>query len=337
MFFVDLVSCVWTNDPYESAKQIILLFICLMLCATTVARLGPEQSLKIIFEGLFAVCFASLLLVIFFPRSSIHNASDVLQNVHAGRWRGVFEHKNELGQAAALLSIVSITAGSIIAYSKKFRIVAIGLSLVLLFNAESASSNVSVAFAIIAYVFLSFNKFARVILGVAMVLLLFAVQLAGINVTATLAGLAGRDGSLTGRTEVWAYTLNRISQFWPFGLGYGNTNAFRTELQNNLGEAIVNSHNAFFEIALTTGLLGVVFLTVIIAQVSNWTLAFEARRDELGKASLILVLNWLFIGLTEDWTIQPNNVIFVSGIISFFILFSNQRRSAQTKAEVQTT
>lgn len=309
-------SLAWSIDEYATLKTTMLLCIYVLLAATTLSLLGPTQSMGMLFLALLIVCAGSILWVFLEPASGIHHATDY-ESGHAGRWRGVFGHKNLLGQVAALLAITSVTLTTI---PRLLRLIALVVSIVILTNAESGSSTLVAIIGVSSGLLITAAPRYRA--GVLLLLFsaIVAAYAAGISVIGELASLLGKDETLTGRTEVWGMAAAEIQRNLPFGLGFGAVEEFNKELYGASGYKFVNVHNSFLEILLSLGLLGLVIIVTTMTSILRWSLTPALAADVSWRTPYVVGLCWLISGLSEVTSFQPNNVYFFAGSLSLLIL-----------------
>jgi hypothetical protein len=138
--------------------------------------------------------------------------------------------------------------------------------------------------------------------------------------------------SVTGRTEIWPYALQRVSE-GPlsiiFGYGYG---ASRFVLNENNWTATFyafHAHNTFIEVILTTGLLGALPFLVLMAYSLKWFARFKElyRPLSLGFAlrATTVVSSVLTSTMTEaDLAVKIGPI----AIVYLFYLLSLDRQAA---------
>lgn len=124
-----------------------------------------------------------------------------------------------------------------------------------------------------------------------------------------VAGVMGRQSSLSGRTDIWAALLPTVSN--PIiGTGFDsywnspNVLLFQRTLLSEhwyplIAESLNEAHNGYLEVYLNLGYIGVVLLALILTT-GYWSAYKTYRRDpELGSLLLALILTGVFYGITE--------------------------------------
>jgi O-antigen ligase len=85
-----------------------------------------------------------------------------------------------------------------------------------------------------------------------------------------VAGVVGKDRTLTGRTDIWDYVLDRADNHWFAGYGFmsfWDTEANRLELGERRPFTTIpdTAHSSFFETLLFLGLVGLALLLAVVA------------------------------------------------------------------------
>jgi len=221
------------------------------------ARLLAVSALVVL-----AVCYFG---VVFLPKVSIHQATEILEPEHAGSWRGPFPHKNGAGAAMAVLIFIGIFV------SRAWNAVAGGLIIVfastfLLFtHAKSPLYLLPVVILVTHFIPRVRSSFLILVLvlGLPVAINLMTV---GSVVFEPVGGLVQRllpDPTYTGRDEIWQFALDSIAKR-PL-LGYGFEAFWETpELltawnsKESWAHLATNAHNSYLDLAVTTGIVGLV-------------------------------------------------------------------------------
>jgi O-antigen ligase len=270
----------------------ILVVILLWFACTAVLSPYPALAMRrlvlagfVIFQAAMFVClpedrmhFARLLAlgavlvlilcwagVMFAPQFSIHQSTDLAEPQLAGNWRGFFEHKNGAGAAMAILIIFGIyiirrlnavLGSGIIAFAGLF-----------LFFTESKSPTALLPLALIfSVIFVRRRRtVAKLIVLISVpaiigVLTIGSVEFGAVN---TLVERLMPDPTFTGRNDIWQFALDHIAQRPIVGFGY---EAFwqTPDLVNSWtwleswGYVASDAHNGYLNIAVMTGLVGLV-------------------------------------------------------------------------------
>ena len=104
-----MISVSWSEDPWLSAREGLVLFLTYAFGSYLACRYTERQFLDMFGASAFWCCLICLALGVFVPRLG------VMSDLHEGSWRGMFDHKNNLGQYMAIsalgLLLLSVRGG----------------------------------------------------------------------------------------------------------------------------------------------------------------------------------------------------------------------------------
>jgi len=268
---VCLTSAIWSVDSYDTIKFACLMVIYILAIGAICQLLDIEVLCKLIVRVLVFLMLASVVMAVAFPRYGTHLIEDGIEGGHAGLWRGVFIHKNQLGAAASVSVFVFLVFPRFISTSLSFRLICIAAATACLIFAQSAGSLVALCVLLVFYCLIR----ALPVSGNILVLIVFGVSALAFAAfeffSADFVAMVGRDVTLTGRTEIWRIVLNAIWQN-PF-LGYGydaaTANFIKPLLIGQVGPAAVDAHNGYLDVMLGTGFLGLTILLYCISSVTR--------------------------------------------------------------------
>ena len=139
----------------------------------------------------------------------------------------------------------------------------------------------------------------------------------------SMAGLLGRDSTLTGRTNIWAMALENIAERPVLGYGYNafwNVAPGAERINTILHWKVPHAHNGFIDLTLQLGIVGLVLYIGIyfVAIRRALNLANETQEQE-AIWPLTFVTFTLLYQVTESTILAGNTIIwmvFVSAICS---------------------
>ena len=207
------------------------------------------------------LCWGGVLVA---PHLSIHQSTDLAEPQLAGNWRGLFAHKNGAGECMGLLIIFGI-------YIARRLNAVLGAGIVVfaglfLFFTDLKSPMMLLPLALMfGVLFVWVRKpVAKLIVLLSVPLIIGALTIGSVEVPA-LNTLVGQmpDPTFTGRSVIWQFALDHIAERPIVGFGY---EAFwQTEelvsswtWLESWGFRASDAHNGFLNIAVTTGLVGLV-------------------------------------------------------------------------------
>lgn len=252
-----------------------------------------------------------------------------------GIFRGIYNHKNVTSAYGVLaaLSFYSLTLSKESGGLKAW--IGFGLSIAFILATTSKTGLVLSLFlpsAMFLYSKLYLRGNFAVILSSLTILVVGTTSILVIENWNFLLSSIGGDPTLTGRTPMWAFMLNKIYQR-PW-LGYGR-NAFWAPQTNNsvaVGEtvtqidfAVYHAHNGFIELMLDIGLIGglaflVSFLKMYLTAAKRASLAIEP--DDIWPLGFLLFLT--INNMTESFLTWNLNLFWV---LCTSLTFSINRRS----------
>jgi exopolysaccharide production protein ExoQ len=277
------LSVLWSIDPKATVDGAIRIAATTAIGLYIGVRFDVGDQVRAIFWLLLAAIGASVLAAL---------ASVDFALMFDGTARGVFHHKNTLGSRAALL-IVAGLALSLAGWRPLVVGIGIALGCTALVLSKSAAG---LALGLAA---LAATPLALSLRGGGLVLLL---RLAAVGAVVSLAALVivglridpvtdfldavGRDATLTGRVILWEAALHHIAEHPLLGVGF---NAFwdagldwqTFSVLDELGY-VLHFHNAYIEIAVQLGALG-----LLAAAIALWgygraaLLALRARTADV--------------------------------------------------------
>jgi O-antigen ligase len=314
-----LLSIAWSVDPWTTARRAGLYVFFVLGVIGMVARLTDREFTGLISTACLLSAVASLALLAFYPSSALA-LPDPSDSDPAGvtlALRGIFLHKNTLGQvmAAGVLASMHILRT---AASRQARFWSVVRSIVFLVTVLASKSSTSISVTLYLCVMTFFlclyrrGGLARV-LGTSVAVLSGAIALALILFPDPVLEILGKDATLTGRTELWALVADKIYERPIAGWGYfafwGPANPVANAISAQLGWGVPTAHNGLLEMLVELGVIGTILISVIFLR-SVW-LAYRCLRtsaSELGTSSLLCSGAIVIIGVTEPVLVDFSSV-----------------------------
>jgi O-antigen ligase len=180
--------------------------------------------------------------------------------IEAGAWRGIFNHKNDLGAMMAIAILVEWHIPAHTTLSKVAKASWLSAYALLLLLSHSVTSLVSVGLAILLmFTFKAFRHQYRIIVPLLLLVTIFSGTLIALNAT-SVTGALGRSEDLSGRADLWRWVVVMILKR-PF-LGYGFSGFWKgasdqaAVVESRIGWSPVYAHNGYLEILLSLGVAG---------------------------------------------------------------------------------
>jgi O-antigen ligase len=134
----------------------------------------------------------------------------------------------------------------------------------------------------------------------------------------------GKDPTLTGRTELWSYVIDNISEKPLFGWGFaafwvpGNPAAL--QIAEAVNWTIANAHNGLLELLLDVGVVGTSLF--VLLWIRNFIMAVRCMSGparQFGLTTVLLLITILLIGISEEVLLAAQHIwtglFFMTGFI----------------------
>jgi O-antigen ligase len=314
-----LISFIWSFDPRITLVRGIALLGSSMFGLYLASRYSLKEQMELLGYSFAVIVFLSFILALGLPKYG------VMSGIHAGAWRGIYNHKNVLGKMMVLGTYIVflLTSGK----TKIYYLIQIFLSVCLLALAKSASAIVSFLILVPVLFILKILRWKYNFL----VPSFFAITMAGgslyLVITGfgdTLLNLAGKDMTLTGRSDLWSLALNKILNHFWLGYGYGafwtDTNRDATLVRYAVGWSVPNAHNGFLDLLLDLGFIGFGLLVASLLVVAYRCIVLLRKSKSIFYIwPLLFLTNMAMANLTETTLMVRNDlfwIIYISIVLS---------------------
>lgn len=306
---IAIASSAWSPEPGYTFNRSIRLLVYLGFGLLLPLRYDLPRLMEILVIAFIVSGLCSLMIALVRP-----DLGNSLLVGYEGAWRGALIHKNSLG---ALASIGVVTAAYVWWTSIRFRLpaaFALLLSLLLLIMARSATSYLATIAAggiagfglLLQRVNWTFRLVLCTFALLAAVLMSFVVVMPDF-----VSDVIGRDISLTGRTDVWAATMEAIWKrpVMGYGMGFWGIQAEPLiEVWDKLQWAAPSAHNSWLDTWLQLGLPGLVvaILAWVIALSSGLRTLFVT--EAAGALFSLCLLFQIFVrSMSETLFVEPGS------------------------------
>jgi exopolysaccharide production protein ExoQ len=294
------ISVLWSVAPSTTmTRSVAYLFV--IVGAIGIAELldpGDVMRLTALIGGFLAA--ASLLLFFIHPAWVIVEGED---------FRGLFPHKNQLGQAMTVGVLAGLHGIRVRGRGRVRSIGVVVLCSILAFMSKSTTSLLTIA------AFFSLHLIGTLYVkgGGARIMSIFLTIVAAttfvlVMVNADLIfALLDKDPNLTGRTELWPYVIDAIYEKpilgWGFTAFWIPSNPRAVEISSVLGWGgyVAEAHNGMLQLLLDVGVVGTAFFLFLWAR--NLVVAVKCINGpapEIGVTALLLLVGILLIGVSEQ-------------------------------------
>ncbi len=322
-----LLSSLWSLDSPETIRRAVLYFFFMIGVIGISNCLDADDYMHMLWRIFLFSAVASLVLRVVYPASVLADE---------GELRGLFSHKNVLGQVMAtgvLASLHEIRANN----RPRWRfVVAIGVFMIAALEAKSGTA----VMVIILFCFVD-RVAALIARGGAARAMGLALLGAALPVIATfiiapglLLSALGKDPTLTGRTDLWPLVIDYISLKpvlgWGFGAFWSLDSPGAERISDTLGWVVPNAHNGILEILIEIGFVGaLLFVSFLVRSIVIAFKSIARLSSAVGVTLLLCCVGLLFIGATEEVLIDPSqslvSVFFITGFMCERMLASRNR------------
>lgn len=308
------VSYIWSIDPAISQRRGIAVLMTGLAGVYFGARYDWRTLLRLFGLCWVIVGFSSLISGVIAPGFAI------MDEVHVGAWKGMYYEKNQLG---GHMSRAAYLCAFLVLMDRSWRGFWIGAVLLCVLLMLLSTSKTALLGLLLGIGLLMTAQLMKQSVNLTLFLLWFGVVMGGV-LTAFIVfapeaffALIGREPTLTGRTDIWSSLVGYISERPWFGYGYG---AFwETEdgpvywVQTVLEWDAPTAHNGWLEVALATGLVGLVLLALNFL-ITGIRAAAMSVHTWTGVFALGLWLQFLLFSMSESISLQQNSIVWLSYI-----------------------
>jgi O-antigen ligase len=349
-FLYMLASSVgWSPEPFTSLKRWFRTAGDLLVVLVAWTESNRMQAVSAILWRCVATLIPlSIVLSLYYPAHGVryHYSYDWVTRggwFVSDLWVGVTTHKNSLGALAMLAALfclwrILVCGGFRAAWrDKRVELLLLVISLwVLLFagGRRSVSATSVITFILGAGLMLWMRRSAapRRRVFVALFVVLMGVALANtftgtalVSAVGGISDLSGRDGTFTGRTEIWA-ALIELGKAHPI-LGAGFEGFWFTQPARALSDrGIHQAHNGYLEVHLNLGLIGLLLITIICWRGLKAGLELATYDRDFGHLVLVLLAVGLVHNLAEAGFSRPTHLIWFTFLLATVRAPSGQRR-----------
>jgi exopolysaccharide production protein ExoQ len=336
LLFWTCLSILWSYAPWVTMRHIIALCGTTLFSVYVVNHVGIQKYVKLLGISLLLITLSSYFVIAFLPEIGIGH-------VVTSEWKGIFTHKNHLGKAASLSVLIFFYMFLTARKGKWGWFVALLGAAGLLAGCQSAAATIiSMSTIIVMGVFHLTRKtpFLVWIMLLSSLIAFFLFQLFfPVPSGGQILRYFGKDETLTGRTQLWDFSIHMALRKTWLGYGYG---AFWLGSKGPSAEAwagmrmgmdITHSHNGFIEIALGVGGVGL-FLSLAAYLRGIWrAIQFQsAKNSSFDYAIYLFLLLWILpYNFTEQAFLYRNNIFWV--LFSSVVLYQIRDRSVRNELD----
>ncbi|TAE57207.1 MAG: O-antigen ligase family protein [Nostocales cyanobacterium] len=312
LLILSAVSVLWSFAPGSTRTESFKLICSSLFGVYFATRYTLKEQIQILGVAFGLAIILSFLFAVGLPKYG------KMGGVHAGKWRGIFMHKNGLGAKMVFSCVIFLTLA--MSAKKKAWIYwcGCGLSIVLILLAASTAALVNLViligvFFILRSLWLPYSLMIPTIMGISSVGTTFYVWFK--ENEDLIFGALGKDSNLSGRGDLWGYVYDMIwKQPW-LGYGYGGF------WQGWNGESAyiwfaepwlpTHPHSGFLDLWLSLGLLGLsIFWMGFAMSCIRSLLIVRLNKSEENIFPTIMMIYLMLANLAETSLVGSENWIF---------------------------
>ncbi len=320
------LSMIWSIDPGISLRRAIALTMTTFTGLAFAARYDWNEMVQHIAYVALLLCIITIVLVLINPQRGI------MQDIHAGAWRGPWVEKNYLGGMMTKCFAVVICA---FAMKPKLRwlwgpVGLICFALVVLSTSKTAllSTLACLGLFITLRIFRRF-PFLRIIVMFTFIAIITIIVAVLMIDPAWALGLIGKDPTLTGRTDIWVLLMEAVSQKFWLGYGYGvfwmDPLGPSYQIREILQWPVPTAHNGWFDAWLSAGFV-IIFLFGLLL---TMTVMMALSRIKHGGVETywVILSTFFFItfSLSESTILQQNDLSWVLFVATTSKLWAREK------------
>ncbi|MGA9567721.1 MAG: O-antigen ligase family protein [Candidatus Korobacteraceae bacterium] len=319
------LSALWSLDP-PTTFRIAIVYLYVVLGAIGIARtMDADEYMHLLSWCCFLSAIASILLLVASPGKA-HMLTYDQGGSGASDFIGIFPQKNVLGQVMATGALAALHD---IRVARRRYLGKLCMLFVFLGMAYASKSTGALMAALLFCGISGFDSLwqrggAARPTGVILAVLLAPVLIVAMLTPDTLLELIGKDPTLTGRTEIWAYIYSDIGMKPLLGWGYyvfrEQINPFAAEISAAVHWEVPNAHTGLLEFLLDVGIVGTALFAFILIRII--VLAVRCLRTSqraLAISTISCCAGILLIGVSETVLLTSTQsstpVLFITGLM----------------------
>jgi O-antigen ligase len=329
-------SAVWSMDPSATVRRSI------NYAALVAGAMGMARALSIadIMKTTLWVTVVAAVISLALWRTPL----GVLVNVEAETmdFRGVFGHKNMLGEAMVAGVLSSLYLIRIDKRGRMKDALFIALFMVVILASRSATSLIVCLFYMAALAIMVMYAKGGIFRLFSVLMVITTTLMIAIFVCAPeiLFEALGKDPTLTGRTGLWPYVIDMIWYRPLLGWGFNGfwvpTNQFAVTISDTVGWYVPEAHNGLLEILLQLGFIGTgLFLWLMVRTAWLAIRCIHRGNADMGRVTLVFLAGLLIMAVSEAILLTPSQIPTLQFFLFAFMCESDlSRMSSRSRTSI---
>ncbi|MCX7594851.1 MAG: O-antigen ligase family protein [Fischerella sp.] len=277
LILITLSSIFWSVEPSTTSRFLIAFFRVTLFGVYLAGRFSLKEQMQILSWVAGLAVAINLVACILFPSYSIgvdpNNPSEVA-------WNGIYIFKQFLGRMMALTATVFLANLLNKQSNRWLDLIGFLASIALIQLSNSKTYLIAIAATILLLPLFKILKLRPLSRGITILLFMIIIGASGIliflNLETIVVNVLGKDIQFNGRTIIWSYAIEKLLK-QPY-LGYGYAAFWESEFGANIARGTwvgrvdvdlkyFHAHNAFLDLTLQIGLIGITLLLLNITLV----------------------------------------------------------------------
>lgn len=302
-----ILSMIWSADAGLTIRRGFAVLATTLFGLDFAVRYSIREQVR-----MFGIALGLAVAISVVVELCFHGLVPTVDTAYPDAWNGAFVQKNDFARFVVLAGILVLmrTRKVVVAIG----VVAASVGLILLCHSKTAL----VVFAAMLLLLRVFRLRRRgpkpLIAGVVGVLIVSALLSVVVDLD-SMAGLLGRDATLTGRTNIWGLALESVAEKPLLGYGYSafwNVAPEADRISNILHWKVPHAHNGFIDLTLQLGLVGLaLFLLVYVIAVRRATALACSDPDEEAMWPLAYLAFVVLYQVTESTIFVGNTILWM--------------------------
>jgi exopolysaccharide production protein ExoQ len=319
---VAAASFLWAAEPAVALRRALALLLTFGFALWLAIRFAPGPLMRLIVAALLVGSLASIAAGMLVPEIGKH-----VEDSHAGLWRGVFGHKNVMGRIMSFAVVAGLLLLTTTRGSRLQALTVVVLAAVLVVTSGSASASATTLLALMTLPVCKWLSRTRLPLQVFVPVTMGAGVLLGLTIMALaepLLALLGRDITLSGRIRLWELALDEglrrpllgagFRTFWLESGPGGTVMTLVSWGDGNIG----NGHNAYLDLWLELGLIGLLAYAVVLKEAAARIASLMQNSDQLSVWLAVVLVHLSAYAMTERVLLEHSDLSWLL-FMAFFL------------------
>ena len=333
------LSLIWAENSFVVFKRLFQFYTGIIVCLSFFAHSESTDDALPTIKVFFSIFMIVSLVSIFTITGAIS------RQFH--EWQGLANNKNQLGKNSLISAVIWIYALSKdkSAKAQLFDLLMLMVSLFLLFGSDSITAISAFLFVVLVWVLFYVDKLFKP-LGIRRTITSLFLICAGFisvftylyaqEILASIFALAGKNLTLTGRTDIWAMIMEEVRKHVLLGVGYKGFWITDSPKILKIYETYIwlprQSHNGYIDTLNETGIIGLIsFFSIVI----NYF--FNLVRYKVKTFWMWFIIIGLMENVTESVLFSPGGLMTFMFIYAYLSLFVNKLREEQNNSVPETS